>query len=355
MKRIDRYIITSVLRATLVTLLVIAVVSYVLTFMDEVGDVGKGDYGIGDALLVVASMIPRFLYESFPMATLIGALLAMGGMANTGELVAMRAAGMSPLQLMAAVFKAGLLLLLLVVFTGDLVGPRLEQWGQQIRLQKMNKQVTFRSRYGFWVKDQDAIVNIRRATPGGKLQDVHIYELGPGQRLQRVTSAQQGEYRGGHWILQQVRQSRIGKERVDTRTLPELDWETVVDPAMLSVALIKPYLMPAWELYAYMSALRAGGQRATDYAIAFWNKLATPVTTLAMLLLAVPLVMSGRRSVNAGQRVLLGALLGATFYLVSKGFSYAVIVFDLPAVSVALFPLVVFGLAMWGLLRKRRL
>ncbi len=356
MRRIDRYIITSVLRATLMTLLAIAVISYVLTFMDEVGDAGKGDYGIADVMLVVASMVPRFLYESFPVATLIGALLAVGGMANTGELVAMRAAGMSPLQLMSAVFKAGLLLLLLVVFTGDVVGPGLEQWGQQIRLEKMNKQVTFRSRYGFWVKDRDAIVNIRRATPAGRLQQVHIYEIGPDQRLKRVTYARGGEYREGRWVLQEVRQTEIGENRVHSVSLPELDWETVVDPAMLSVALIKPFLMPAWELYSHMQALRRGGQRATDYAIAFWNKLATPVTTLAMLLLAVPLVMSGRRNVNAGQRVLVGALLGALFYLVSKGFSYVAIVFDLPPVSVALFPLAVFGLAMWlVLLRARRL
>ena len=355
MKRIDRYIVTSVLRATLMTLLAIAVISYVLTFMDEVGDAGKGDYGIGDVMLVVASMIPRFLYESFPVATLIGALLAVGGMANSGELVAMRAAGMSPLQLMSAVFKAGLLLLLLVVLIGDVVGPGLEQWGQQLRLEKMNKQVTFRSRYGFWVKDGETIVNIRRASPEGRLQQVYIYEIGPGQRLQRITHAEGGEYRDGRWILQNVRQSELGEERVHTLSMPELDWRTVVDPAMLSVALIKPFLMPAWELYSHVQALRRGGQRATDYAIAFWNKLATPITMLAMLLLAVPLVMSGQRSVNAGQRVLVGALLGAALYLASKGFSYVVIVVDLPTVSVALFPLVVFGLAMWLLLRFRRL
>jgi len=124
---------------------------------------------------------------------------------------------------------------------------------------------------------------------------------------------------------------------------------------MLSVALIKPYLMPAWELYSHVQALHRGGQRATGYAIAFWNKLATPITTLAMLLLAVPLVMSGHRSVNAGQRVLVGALLGAAFYLLSKGFSYAVIVFDLPTVSVALFPLAVFALIFYGLLQGKRL
>jgi lipopolysaccharide export system permease protein len=279
----------------------------------------------------------------------------MGGMANSGELVAMRAAGMSPLQLLFAVFRAGLLLLLLVVAVGDLVGPQLEQWGQQMRLEKMNKQVTFRSRYGFWVKDGDTIVNIRRASPEGRLQQVRIYEITPDQRLVRLTHARRGEYRQGHWVLQEIRQSRLEEDRVESVTRAALDWETVVNPAMLSVALIKPYLMPVWELYAHVQALRRGGQRATGYAIAFWNKVATPITMLAMLLLAVPLVMSSRRSVNPGQRVLMGALLGASFYLLSRGFSYAVIVFDLPTISVALFPLVVLGLAFFGLLRGKRL
>lgn len=354
MKLIDRYILVSVLKATLLTLLAIAVLSYVLTLMDELGDAGKGEYGIADVMLVVGSMVPRFLYEAFPVAALIGALLAMGGMANSGELVAMRAAGMSVMSLMSAVFKAGLALLLLIVLVGDVAGPELERWGRDYRLEKMNRQVTFRSRHGFWVRDQDAIVNISRATPEGRLKNIHIYELDGDHRLKRVTHARRGEYRDGRWVLLNVRQSTFGPDRMHLKQMRRLGWETVVDPAMLQVALIKPDLMPAWELYSHVQALRRGGQRATEYAIAFWNKLATPLVMLAMLLLAVPLVMSGQRSVNAGQRVLMGAVFGAAFYLVSKGFSYAVLALDLPPVSVALFPLLALGLAAWGVLRWKR-
>ena len=353
MKRIQAYLLGSVVRATAMTLVVLAVLSYVLTFMDEVGDAGKGDYGVGDVLLVVATMIPRFLYEAFPVAALIGALLAMGGMANSGELVAMRAAGMSFWQLMGTVFRAGLVLLLGVVLIGDLLGPELERWGQTHRLEKMNKQVTFQSRYGFWVKDGDTIVNIRRATPDGELENVFIYELGPDRRLERLTFARVGFYRQGDWVLEKVTRSRLEEDRVETRRLREVDWKTVVDPAMLSVALIRPDLLPAWELYDYMRSLRKGGQSATEYAIAFWNKVATPITMLAMLLLAVPLVMNVHRAVNPGQRVLVGALVGALFYLASKGFAYGVIVFGLPPFTVALFPLVVFGGAIWVLIRGR--
>ena len=354
MRLIDRYIIASVLKATLLTLFAIAVLSYVLTLMDELGDVGKGEYGVLDAMLVVGAMVPWMLYEAFPVAALIGALLAMGGMANTGELVAMRAAGLSVMGLMSAVFKAGLALLLLIVAVGDLLGPELEQWGRDHRLEKMNKQVTFRSRYGFWVKDGAAIVNIKRATPDGELRNVHIYELGPDHRLERVTSAARGVYRDGHWVLLKVRQSVLGAERVESERLPRLDWETVVDPAMLQVALVKPDLLPAWDLYTHMQALRKGGQRATEYAIAFWNKVGTPFVMLAMLLLAVPLVMSSHQRINIGQRVLVGAVFGAFFYLLTKGFSYAVLALDLPPPSVAVFPLLVLGLAAWALAHRKQ-
>jgi len=355
MKRIDRYVIASVGKATLLTLVVIATLSYVLTFIDEAGDVGQGGYRLMDVMLVVASMIPRFFYEAFPVAALIGALLALGSMDANRELVALQAAGMSPTQLMVSVLKAGLLLLLLLVLVGDVVGPRLELWGQEYRLQRMNKQVTFRSHYGFWVKDGDAVVNIRRATPDGRLAGVYIYELDGFRRLKRLTLARSGTFEEGHWKLHDVRQSVFDGDRLSTSELSSLDWETVVDPAMLSVALIKPRLQPLWEIHAHLQALRAGGQRAVEYALAFWSKLATPVTMLAMLLLSVPMVTGSHRRVNVSQHILLGAVLGAAFYLASKGFHYAVIVFDLPPVSVALFPVVAFTLAMLLLSRAHRL
>ncbi len=355
MKRIDRYILAAVLKAVLLTLVAIAALSFVLTLMDELGDVGRGDYRVIDALLVVGSRLPRFLYEAFPMSALIGVLLALGGMAAHGELVAMRAAGLSVLQLMGAVVKAGALLMVLVVVVGDLVGPHLEQWGRELRLARLNKQATFHSPYGFWVKDGPAIVNIRRATPRGELQDVNIYHLGEDRRLTAYTHARRGGYQAGHWRLWKVRRSRLDENRVETRFLPELDWETLVDPAMLNVALIRPTLVPAWELYQQMKALEAGGQSGAGYAIAFWNKVATPLVTLAMLLLAVPLVTGGPRQVHAGQWILAGAVVGAGLYLASKGFAYAVMVFSLPPVSVALFPLALLGALFAWLWWRRRM
>ena len=80
----------------------------------------------------------------------------------------------------------------------------------------------------------------------------------------------------------------------------------------------------------------------------FWNKIAVPLTTLAMLILAMPMVMRSGRDVSAGQRVLWGAMLGTLLYLFSRGFSFLVLALDLPPVLVVIFPLsVILLLFLW--------
>ncbi len=342
MRRLDRYILTSVVKATLLTLVVVTTLSFVLTFMDEAGDAGRGDYGLGDVFLVVATMMPRFIYEAFPVAGLIGALLALGGMAAHHELVAMRAAGMSPAQMMGAMARTAVPLVGLLLVLGEWIGPPLERWGQTYRLERMNRQVAFDSRHGFWVRDRDTFVNVQGATPDGRLRGVRIYRVDGVQRLRRVTVAETGLFEEGRWRLLNVRQSRIDDEKVRTRRLDRMDWRTVLDPEMLSFALIRPKLQPALEIHRQLEALRAAGQRTVELALAFWGKVATPVTLVVMLLLAVPLVSGVHRRAHPGQQILTGALIGGVFYLLAKGFYYAVIVFGLPPVSVALFPVAAF-------------
>jgi len=348
LRLLDRYIIVTVVKATLMTLLVLTVLAFVLQLVEEIEDIGKGDYNSWTAMLVAASSTPRFIYESFPVSALIGALLGLGGMANSGELVAMRAAGMSSRQILFAAIKAGMLLMLLAVLVGDGVGPFTEQYGNQLKLEKQNKQITFSSRNGFWAKDGNTFVNIRRVSVSGELHEVTIYESAEDRQLQSITRAATGQYRNGSWVLHEVRRSGIGSREVSIRQLPWLAWESVVDPAVLSVAMIEPLMLPAWKLWEQIQSLKLRGQNAATYEIAFWGKIATPLTTIAMLILAVPMVMSGNRSISAGQRVLSGAMLGTLLYLFSRGFSFLVLAIDLPAMSVMLFPLVViFLLTLW--------
>ena len=351
MNLMERYIAKTVIKATLMTLLALTILAFVLALADEIEDVGKGDYSTWWAMLVAACSLPRYIYESFPVSALIGALLGLGGMAASGELVAMRAAGMSSRQILYAVIKAGIFLMLLVVVVGDGFGPPAEQYGSQLKLEKQNKQITFNSRNGFWAKDGDTVVNIKRVSVSGVLQDVTIYEFSDARQLQGITRAASGRHNKGRWVLGNARRSDLEPGQVVTRKISALAWDSMVDPAVLSVALIDPMMLPAWDLWAQVQNLKIRGQSALTYEVSFWGKVATPLTTIAMLILAVPMAMRGGRTTSAGQRVFAGAMLGTLLYLFSRGFSFLVLAIDLPAISVVAFPLIMIALMMLWLNR----
>ena len=353
MKLLDRYLAVTVGKAIMMTLVVLTVLTFVLTFIEEMDDVGRGDYRVVDAFIVALSITPRFIYEAFPVSALIGALLGLGGMANQGELVAMRAAGVSLNHIVAAVIKLGIFLMLIVVLIGDLAAPVTERFGQQLRLEKQHKQITMRSKYGFWAKDGNAVVNIRAVLPGGQLKHVYIYEFSDQNELKLVTFAGRGDYQDGKWLLKGVRQSSIAESGVATRRLRQAAWSSILDPALLSVIVVKPFMLPMWELYDYVEVMKRNNQDATNYEVAFWTKLATPIATIAMLVLTVPFVLGSVRSVSLGQRIFAGVLFGTLFYLFSRGYSFLVVVYDLYPFTVAVFPVLVFLLAGSYLLRRK--
>ena len=334
----DRYIAGTMFKATAMTLVVLVILLVFFGLIDEMGDVGKGDYGLGDAFFVAVLSAPRYIFEVFPVAALIGSLIGLGAMGAHGELIAMRGAGYSFRQIVVAVMKAGAVMMLLVFLFGELVAPASEQWGEQHRTEQMEEKVTLKTRYGFWARDGRAFVNIRGIQPGARLEDIYVYEFDDRNRLTLSTYAERAEHRGDHWLMFQIAQSEISEDGVIKRSLEQARWDSLLDPGLLSAIVIQPTMLRINELYSYIRIMRQNNQSATEYEVAFWVKLATPLATLVMLFIAVPFVLTHQRFVSMGQRVFLGVVLGMAFYMLNRGMSYVAVVYDLNPVLSALIP-----------------
>ena len=139
-----------------------------------------------------------------------------------------------------------------------------------------------------------------------------------------------------------IRQSQIAEDEVIRRELTEARWESLLDPRLLSAIVVPPTMLRVDELYRFIEVVRANGQSATDYEVAFWIKIATPLATLVMLFIAVPFVLAHERSVGLGQRVFLGAFLGMAFYGLNRGMSYVAVVYDMNPAITALVPVASF-------------
>ena len=352
MKILDRYIGRAVVGGTFATLAVLLPLIGFFVLADEMDEVGKADYGLVEAMQFVGLSLPRFGYQLFPIATLIGSLVGLGTLASRSELVAMRAAGVSISRIILAALKAGLVMALVVAAIGDFVAPQAEQRALALKSEARFDQVTLKTHYGFWARDGNAFVNIREILPGAALRDIYIYEFSDHQKLKLATHAATARYVDKGWVLEDIRQSQISDQGVEVRRLKEANWSSLLDPALLSVIVVEPHVLPIQGLYRYVSFMRENAQDARAYEIALWGKIFMPLVVMAMIFMTVPVLFGSTRSRGLGQRVFFGVLIGIGFYLLNRGFSYATLLYGVSPLITATAPTLILMSAAWWVFRR---
>lgn len=345
MKRIDGYIFRTVTLTALVALLVMLCLDVFFNILREIEHLGEGSYGLLTIAQFLLLTLPRRIYEVLPMALLVGGLLGMGALATSSELVVMRAAGVSVLRLVYAALKAGLVLSLIGLLLGEFVAPYTERLAQTLRADARDKPVTIGDGDGFWARDGAYFINVRGVEPGMRLADIYVYEVDERSDLRSIARAEGAHYVQGRWVLEGVSRSRIDPEQVQADSMMAVSWESVITPEMLDVLATKPEDLSLRDLGAFITYLQDNRLNAETYELTFWNKAIGPLTNLAMLFIGMPFVFGSQRRTGAGQRLLIGVLLGLAFYLANRMLGNTVLLYGLPPWLGASLPTLVFFVA----------
>ncbi len=352
MRILVRYIGRTVLSHVAVVLLVLLAMYFFSNFVAELEDVGRGNYDFFAALQYTVLLIPRQAYELFPLVALLGTMLGLGALANTSELTVMQAAGVSVRQVVSAVFKVGLLMVVVVTVLGEGIAPPLEKYARIERAKAMERNISVNTRDGLWARDGDTFININRLLPGAIATGVLLYRFDEQNRLTEMTYARTAEYQGNVWHLQGVTRNYISEEGVRTEYRPEGTWRSGLRPRIVDIVAVPPENLSVVDLFDYVRYLRENGLESRRYELAFWVRIIAPLATGGMVLLAVPFVFGSMRTVSVGARIMTGALLGIGFYLFNGIFNRIGLVYELPPVVAAVLPtLVVYGL--WLVMMRR--
>ena len=147
MSKLDRYIGGGVFTSTLGVLLLLVGLDALTSVIDETDDIGDG-YGFLDILVYVGYTLPRRIHEFVPFAALIGALIALGRLAASSELVVMRAAGVSISRMAVTVLRPALLVAVLGFSVGEFVAPHSEQLAMSYRALAQRSESAVAGRFG---------------------------------------------------------------------------------------------------------------------------------------------------------------------------------------------------------------
>ena len=352
MRILDRYIGRWVLGGTLLALVVLLALFTVFALIDQLGDVGKGRFGLANMVEYLALTTPRRTYELIPVAALLGTLLGLGVLASHSELTVIRAAGVSAWRIGAATLKAVALPVIAGFLIGDFVVPAADDLAETRRSIALTSQIALKTRTGFWARDGRRFINIREVLPDRDLADVYVYAFDEKRQLRTAMRAGRARSAASGWILEDVSETVISADRVESRSSASVPWEAPLPADLVDLAVIRPDRASSADLLRYARFLRGNGQDPALYELALWSRLTMPLTALAMALLAVPFVFGPLRSVGMGQRVLAGSLVGVSFHIVSQATAQVGLVYGLPPALGATVPtLAVAGLAVW-LLRR---
>lgn len=350
MRTVRRYVAREVFAASALVFCALLLLFAFFDFIQELSELGRGNYHLSLAALYVLLSLPGRAYEVLPVAALIGTLFALAQLVANAEYTVMRVSGVSLRNMALNLVRIGLVLSLLTFLLGEFVAPVSEQAAQRLRLKATSSSVVAQAfRSGLWVKDDTNFVNVSRIMPETVIHDVKIYEFDSQYRLRAISHASRGEYqRENLWRLQDVVQTRFEEDRTAVSRISEAYWRSVLSPSILNVLMVVPEQMSLWELFSYLRHLRENKQDTSRYEIALWQKIVYPFAVLVMMVLALPFASFQVREGGVSAKVFAGIMLGLGFHLANRLFGHLGMLNAWPAIFSALVPTLAFlAAAVW--------
>jgi lipopolysaccharide export system permease protein len=343
-KLVDRYVGRAALLGLLAVWLAMTMLFILFNLLGELRST-QNDYGSNDAIWFIALTIPRMAYQIFPVSALLGALVGVGGLAATNELVAFRTSGVSRLRLALAALAGAMLVTVPVMIMGEWVAPAAEQQARAFRLSEMVGQAIIGGPRGMWMRDGKDIVNIQlpllsanRGEQSVEFKNIVIYNFSEDIDLAAVTRADSATHNGDSWTLENVSTVNFSESGAQLSQTEQQIWPTEVKPELLDSAVTRPKLLSMRSLWKYLCYLDENGLDDRIYQSAFWEKAMFPFTVIALVLAGMPFVFGAARSQNLGVRLFFGMALGGIFMIVNRAVQKFGSVYDLKALLTIVLP-----------------
>ena len=302
---------------------------------------------VGEYLLNVA---PYFLYTTTPLSMLLAVLITFGLLQRSNEITAIKATGISLYRIVVPVLIASMLVAGVLFLSDQLYLPYTNKRQDALRNQIKGKPAqTYLRPDRKWIFGQHSDIyyyqffDPDRDVFGG----VSVFQFDPHtfQITHRIT-ADRAHWSSpmGRWVYEQgwersLRGPAIESYRkFDAATYPEL----AEPPAYFKKEIKQSSEMNYDELRRYIYDLEQSGFDVVRLRVQLQKKIAYPLITLVMAILAIPFALSaGKRSAVAGVATAIG--IGVVYWTISGLFEAMGNLSQLPPAVAAWSPDLVFG------------
>jgi lipopolysaccharide export system permease protein len=334
------YLMRAILASTALVLIVLLAIAGLFEFIGQLDDI-QGNYQTPQVILYTVLRLPNLAFEMLPVAVLIGSLLGLGALAGGSEIIVMRSAGLSVRRLAGMVALSGLVLLVATVLIGEFIGPPLDFYARDMRVQARYEKDEDLGQSA-WVKDGPVYLHLQRINSEFEFGSVYLFRFNDDNELASIAQAENsGIDEQDNWILENLRETRFRDDGVQVVESPVAVETFEVNSELLGSSLVKPLSLSARGLMLYIDYLKRNDLDASQYESEIWNRASRTLTVLVMPILALAFVFGSLRSGGAGGRLVIGVVIGLAYYLASETLANSGQVFNLNPAIVSWLPFAV--------------
>jgi len=316
---LHRYLWGSLIRGYLPVLAILLAVFSLFVFVEEVDEVGNGRYTFWAAGEFVLLTLPERFVVLSPFIALLGSIMALGGLANGRELLAMQAGGMSHFQIAGIVMQVGMVFMLIVACLEEYVTPTLDQYAHISRSLALSNSRVYQGKQGLWFREGTRYIRIKKLKYGKIPQDIDIFEFNHNGEMVTYLYVEEADVQNPQkWILKNIQKKVINGPRVSEETLSSIVWDSPFNREEMQLLTLPASSLAPSDLFRYIGILERKNQNVLRYELAFWGKIFMPLKTGFMVLVSLPFVFGPLRSASAGKRIMLGGLVGIGYYLTTE-------------------------------------
>jgi len=366
------YLAKEIYRSTLVVMLALMGLFSFFTLVEQL-DAVSDVFPLTALLYVEALALPARLYELLPIGVLIGAILALAGLAHRNELAILRVSGLGAMGLLGMLWVISIPIIALAILVSEVITPAAEIRYSEANLVLRGKVQGGRLVSGYWFKEPmqnsgSRVINIGRLLSTGEVADLSIYEFDDGINLSRRIQAKRGLFEEGQLTLLDITRTVIPADAmsalakgippeepiVKLESVEKSQLDTSLTPARLVARIATPERMSLSVLWDYIGYLKSNQIDASRQVVAVWRKLAYPFTLIVMLTIAAPVSYMQSRRGGVGAKIFIGILVGTVFFMISQLMLNVGLLYGWHPVVTALMPsVVVFVLAIAIMLRMQ--
>jgi lipopolysaccharide export system permease protein len=310
---LDRYLAQGFLRVFAISLLCITSLYLMVDFFDRISTFVNSGASMGTIIRYFVYRAPVSIFRVIGFATLFSALFCLSALARTQEITAIRAGGISVQRIALPLLVVSLFISVLSFFWNESLVPVFTRQAQTIYKTEIRnrQQQSLLGTADIWMRGENSFINVDHFEPStGTLQGVTIFLLNRDLSLRGLLEIPSTRWNGRGWEASDVTEWHFSE---DAKVLSQKN--NIVPPISETPEDLKLLARDAeeftfFDLQKQISDMKSKGIDATSYEVDLQAKLAFPVISPLMILIAIPFAvkrsMSGSIALSFGMAMLIG-------------------------------------------------